>query len=177
MNAWRDSALGCQPAFPWLASRLHDEDKRPGNEGKWGFYHPFPSHTVAGPRSPDCLCVCTCVCVLLHWEVNQMCVPISWSLAYGRTLAQGCSLEKSLTLLETCGEMPKVWNIYTLPVCVYVCVCMQGSVFKRTFISSSDIITLPWGRGELSSSPFSFSNPSTSLLHPPSFTLTFSFLS
>ena len=85
-------------------------------------------------------------------------------LAYGRTLAQGCSLEKSLTQLETCGEMPKVWNIYMLPgilcayVCVCVCVCMQGSVFKRTFISSSYIITLPWGRGELSSSPSSFSN-------------------
>lgn len=75
MNAWCDSALCCQPAFLWMASRLRDKDKRPGNEGKWGFYHPFPSHTVVGPHSPDCLYE-RGVCVFLHCQVNQMCISL-----------------------------------------------------------------------------------------------------
>lgn len=51
-------------------------------------------------------------------------------LAYAHALTHGCSLEKSLTQLEICGEMPKVLKIYTLPgirMCAHfslrVCVC------------------------------------------------------
>lgn len=168
MNGRRDSALCCRPAFPWLARRPRDKDKRPGNEGKWGFYHPFPLSHRYRPTLPRLLRVCVCFCT---GKLTKCASRFSDSLAYAHTLAQGCSLEKSLTQPETCGEMPKVWNIYTLPYItgILVCMCVQGSVFERTFISTSDIITLP--QVEVSSPafpspPFPQSCPSLSFALP-----------
>lgn len=71
--------------FPPLAGRLRDEDKRPGDEGKLGFYHPFPSRAAVGPHLADYaddvnvyVCVRACVFFLLcAGEVNQMCVSPS----------------------------------------------------------------------------------------------------
>lgn len=170
MSAWRDSALGCQPAFLWLASRLHDEDKRPGNEGKWGFYHPFPSHTVAGPHSPDCLYemgVCACVRAHVCFCAGKLTKCVSHfpdGLAYGRTLAQGCSLQKSLTQLETHAENAQgLEHLYV--TCVYtgecVWVLMQRSALKDIYLFLRYNNSAPGYTGVFQ--PSSFSNPSIPL--------------
>lgn len=69
-----------------------------------------------------------------------MCLPLA---ADGPALARGGSLQKSLTQSECGGAKPRVWTTYTLPVSLQVSTCKK--VFKRTFISSSVIITLPRG--------------------------------
>lgn len=59
-------------------------------------------------------------------------------------------------------------------VCMHVCVCK--SVFKRTFISSSDIITLPQVEGGYQALTPPFSILIIHLLHPPFFLLYLLFL-
>lgn len=59
--------------------------------------------------------------------------------------------------------------LYVTCVCGCVCVCMQGNTFKRTFISSSDIITPPRGRRQLYSSPSFWPDLSNPIFHPSSF--------
>lgn len=85
-------------------------------------FTPLPAH------APQIACVCMCECFCTG-KLTKCASRFPDRLAYAHTLAQGCSLEKSLTQLETCGEMPKVWNIYTLPgIVVCLCVCMHARV-------------------------------------------------
>lgn len=91
-----------------------------------------------------------------------MCLPLA---ADGPAPARGSSLPKSLTRLESGGAMPRVGNTYTLPACLPVCTCKR--VFKRTFISSSDIITLPRGVLETLCSSLSSQIPPSLTFSPP----------
>lgn len=63
------------------------------------------------------------------------------------------------------GAMPRVRNTYTLPVCPQV--CTRKRVFKRTFISSSDIIALPRGIQETLCSSLSSQIPPSLTFSPP----------
>lgn len=83
-----------------------------------------------------CVCVCAHVCFCAG-KLTKCVSHFPDGLAYGRTLAQGCSLQKSLTQLETHAENAQgLEHLYVTCVytgeCVWVCVgahateCFKG---------------------------------------------------
>lgn len=103
---------------PYSNSTRADGDKRPSNEAKWGFYHPFPFFIPLSSHLSFRLFV-----YLEKKKFTETCMT-GWPTVV--CWPQGCSLEKSLTQLETCGKTPRVGIVYATCVCVYVKVCFKA---------------------------------------------------
>ncbi len=77
-----------------------------------------------------CVWVCLCVCVFLHWEVNQMCVSLSWQAGLW---SYACPRVQFREITHSVGDLWRnaqgLEHLYV--TCVRACVCVCVGVYAR----------------------------------------------